>query len=84
MLVPGKPFQSSLMFASKAEAYLSEASFRCSTQGKATGLSCKHQTRLERPARDKYPSLVQTIVDYSHKKLYNIGLRLQLTVRKLV
>jgi len=31
VFVPGKPFQPSLMFAGKAGAYPSEASFRCST-----------------------------------------------------
>ncbi len=31
MFFPGKPFQPSLMFAVKARAYPSEASFRCST-----------------------------------------------------
>jgi len=33
MFVPGKPFQPSLMFASKAGAYPNEAPFRCSTLG---------------------------------------------------
>jgi hypothetical protein len=33
MFVPGKPFQPSLKIAGKAGAYLSEASFRCSTIG---------------------------------------------------
>jgi len=31
VFVPGKPFQSSLMFASKPGAYLSEARFRLSS-----------------------------------------------------
>jgi hypothetical protein len=31
MVVPSKPFQPSLMFAGKAKAYLSGASFRCLT-----------------------------------------------------
>jgi len=33
MFVPGKPFQPSLMLASKGRAYLSEGPFSCSTQG---------------------------------------------------
>ncbi len=33
MFVPGKPFQTSLMFADKAEAYPSEAPERCSAIG---------------------------------------------------
>jgi hypothetical protein len=31
VFVPGKPFQLSLMFGGKAEAYLSEGPVRCST-----------------------------------------------------
>jgi hypothetical protein len=33
MFVPGKPFQPSLMFASKAGAYMNEAPFSCFTIG---------------------------------------------------
>jgi hypothetical protein len=33
LFVPGKPFQPSLMFFSKAKACLSEAHFRCPTLG---------------------------------------------------
>ncbi len=33
VFAPVKPFKSSLMFAGKARAYLSEAPFRLSTQG---------------------------------------------------
>jgi hypothetical protein len=40
--VPVKPFQPSLMFSGKAGAYLSEAPFRCSTQGEALGLTHEH------------------------------------------
>ncbi len=42
VLVHGKPFQPSLMFAGKARAYPSEAPFRCSTLGQARGLTHKH------------------------------------------
>jgi hypothetical protein len=35
-----------------------------------SGLSHKHQTRLE---RDKHPSLLRKVVTYGRKKFYNIG-----------
>ncbi len=54
VFVPGKPLQPSLVFAGKAGAYPSEAPFRYSTLGQATGLTYKHQTRLKRLARDKH------------------------------
>jgi len=66
--VPGKPFQSSLMFAGKAGAYLSEAPFRY-----APGLKYKHKTRLERPDWDKHAGLLQTFVNDRSKKFHNIG-----------
>ncbi len=129
MFITGKPFQPGLMFAGKACAYLSEAPFRCFTQGQLRGLTwtntlayyehfkvtegpganvikllcpkftnfrnkleylslaslpqnrpperCsnrvgsfftnKHQTRLERLARDKHSILLQTFVNYVRK-----------------
>ncbi len=39
MFVSGKHLKPSLMFEGKAEAYPSEALFRCSTQGQASGLN---------------------------------------------
>ncbi len=49
------------MFAGKARAYPSEASFRYSTLGQAPGLTHKHQTKLVRRLRDlayyKNPSI---------------------------
>ncbi len=50
--VPGKLLQPSLMIASKARAYPSEAPLRCSTLGQAPGLIHKHYTRQKRPAWD--------------------------------
>jgi len=43
------------------------------TLGYAPGLTRKHWTRLERLARDRHFSLFRKFVNYSHKKLYNIG-----------
>jgi hypothetical protein len=75
VFVPDKPFQPSLMFVGKAGEYPSEASFRCSTLGWAPDLAHKHQTRLERLARDKHCSLLQKTVNYGCKKFYRIGPR---------
>ncbi len=50
VFVPGIPFKPSLMSTSKDSAYLSEASFMCSTFGLAPGFTHKHKTRLERSA----------------------------------
>ncbi len=55
MFVPGKPFQPSVMFASKAGVYPCEGAL-------LSGLTLKHQTKLERPGRDKHTSLKQTLV----------------------
>jgi hypothetical protein len=62
MFVRDKPFQSSLKLASKARAYPSEAPVKCSTLGKAPGLTHKHYTRMERPERDS--RLLQTFINY--------------------
>ncbi len=37
------------------------------TKNTASGLTHKHQTRLERLARDKHSSLLRTFVNYSRK-----------------
>ncbi len=38
-----------------------------------SGPTRKHQARLEKPARDKHSSLLQTFANYRCKKFYNIG-----------
>ncbi len=53
VFVLGRPFQPSHMSASKAAAYPSEATFRCSTLGLAPSLNGKDLTRLESPSKDK-------------------------------
>ncbi len=45
---------------------------KCYTQ---VGLTCKHMTRLERPAKDKHSSLSQTLVNYGRKEFYNVDVR---------
>ncbi len=37
----------------------------------ATGLTCKHYTRLERPARDKHSTLLEPFVSYKEKSVMN-------------
>jgi hypothetical protein len=49
-----RPFQPSLMFASRAGAYPSEAPFTGSTLGYSPGLIHKHLTRLGRPTWEKH------------------------------
>jgi hypothetical protein len=71
--VPGKPFQPSLMFAGKVGAYPSEAPLSCSTLGWAPGLTHKHQTRLERFARDKRSSLLRKSVINGQKSFITLG-----------
>ncbi len=72
MFVHRKPFQPSLMFVGKARS-LPESGvlFGCSTQV-GYSLTHKHQSRLERLARDKHSSLLRTFVNYGRKKFYNV------------
>jgi hypothetical protein len=51
VFVPGKPFQTSLMFVGKARTYPTEEPFRCSTPGWAPGLAHKPYNRLGRLVR---------------------------------
>jgi hypothetical protein len=68
----GKPFQDSIVFASKAGAYPSETPFRCSTLGQTPGLAHKQYTMLKRPYRDKH--ITWTFVNYGCKSLITVGL----------
>ncbi len=40
----------------------------------SSDITCKYQTRLERPAMDKHSSLLRTLVIYGCKGFYNICL----------
>ncbi len=70
---PGRPFQRSIMFAGKAEAYLNETSFRCSTLAEAPGLSRKHYTRLEMFAKVKNSTLLLKFVNYGQNFFITLG-----------
>ncbi len=64
VFVLGKPYQPSLMFVTRAAVYLGEAPFRCSTLGWSPGLTHKHLTRQEKPARDKDSSPFGSFISY--------------------
>ncbi len=64
VIVAGKPFQPSLMFAGKAGAYTNKAPFTCSTLGQTLRLTHKHQSRLKILTRDKHSSLLRISVNY--------------------
>jgi hypothetical protein len=65
VFVPGRPFQPSLMFTSRAGSYLS---------GTPPGLTLKRYTTVERHGRDKHSSLLGPFLSYEEKMrpLYNI------------
>ncbi len=66
-------FQPSLRFVGKARNVpYSGAPERCFIRV-VSGFTRKHQTELERLARDKHSSLLQTFVNYGCEKFYKIG-----------
>ncbi len=68
-----RPFQPSLMFVGEARGLpQSGTPERCFTLV-GSGLTCKHQTRLERLSQNKHCSLLRKFVNYARKKFYNIG-----------
>jgi hypothetical protein len=62
------------MFASKAGAYPSESPFRYSTLRWVPVLTLKHETRLERLAKEKHPKLLGIFVNGGCKKFYKLSL----------
>jgi hypothetical protein len=57
------------MFAGEARVLpLSGTPERCFTWV-GFGLSCKHETRLEKLAKDKHSNLLQKFVNYGRKKV---------------
>ncbi len=69
MFAPRRPFRPSLMFAIKAGAYLSGGpsgmSYYCRL------LASPENIRLgPKNCQGKHSSLIMTLIDYSHKKLY--------------
>ncbi len=68
-------------FAGKTETYPNGAPEKCFTWV-GYSLTRKHQTRLERLARDKHYSLLQKSVNYEHNKFYSTGPRASVTKEK--
>ncbi len=66
MFVPGKPFQSSLMFAGKAGAYLKGAPL----YGRLLASPTNIRLGWERLAKDKHSDILQISANYGHKKFY--------------
>jgi hypothetical protein len=62
------------MFEGKAGDCPDEAPFRCSL---LRYFSHKHWAILKRLVRDKRSNVLQKLINYGHKKFYNIGPREQ-------
>jgi hypothetical protein len=75
VFVLGKPFQARLMILSKAGACPRRPPIRTSPLRLSPCLTHKHESRLERPARDKHSSLLGTFVIYDHNKFHNTSPR---------
>jgi hypothetical protein len=74
VLVPGRPFQSSIMFAGKATILpQSGAPEKCFTRV-GSSLARQHLIRLERPTRVKHSSVIGPFENYGRKKFYNTSL----------
>jgi hypothetical protein len=63
-----------LMGKSKAGATLIGATFRCSTLGFALGLTCKHETTVDRLTKDKQSGLFGSFINYDYKCLITFAL----------
>jgi hypothetical protein len=61
------------MFARKAGAKLSGASFWCSTQGQPPSFTHKHLAWLEKLDSDKHSSLLCRFVNYGRKFFITLG-----------
>ncbi len=68
MFITNNPLRPSLMFVRKAGTYPSGGPKSTFPLGLGSGPYKKHWTRLERLARDKQYSLLQTLVNYGRKK----------------
>jgi hypothetical protein len=73
VFVPGKPFQPSQMFVSKARGLPYRGATEVCFTRVGFGLICKQYTFLEWLATHKDYNLVQTFVNYGRKRFYNIG-----------
>ncbi len=69
MFVPGKLFQSSLIFCGQGQGPTQD----WNTSEVGPSLASKHWTRLESLATEKHFSLLQKSINYSLNKFYNTG-----------
>ncbi len=72
MFIPGKPFQTGLVFAGKAGDYQSEVPFRCSTLGLVLRPEYYTLDEVRKVAKEKPSSLLRKFVNYGSKKFCNI------------
>jgi hypothetical protein len=73
VFVHGKPFQPILMFVAKVWSLPSSGAPEICLTQVGSSLTCNHQTKLERLARDKHFSFLQKSVNYGRKKFYSRG-----------
>ncbi len=71
MFAPGKLFQPRLIFIGKAKRLLKSGAPERYFTWVGTSLTCKHLTRLERPARDIHSGLLRKFLNYGRKKFNN-------------
>jgi hypothetical protein len=60
------------MFEVKTRSLPKRSTFQFLHSVVSYGLAHEHKTKLERLAKDKHYSLLEKLVNYDHKKLYNI------------
>jgi hypothetical protein len=73
VFVPGKPFQTSLLFVCKASSSPLRGASERFFNRVGSCFTNRHKTRLKMLARDKPTSLLQKCVTYGCKKFYNIA-----------
>jgi hypothetical protein len=71
--VPGKFYQPSLMFASKAKVYPIEAPLRCPLKGRLLALPTNIRLGWKMNVCDKHSSLLRKLVNYGQKSFITMG-----------
>jgi hypothetical protein len=74
VIVPGRLFQPSTMFADKARSIPKSGTPEKCSNVKGCGLTRKHYTRLVKLDKDKHSILLRILVNYVRKKFNNTGL----------
>ncbi len=73
MFITGKLFRPSLMFVGKVRSLPYSIVYFSYSSQVGSSLTHKHKMNVEGLARDKHFSLLQTFLNYEHKKSYNVG-----------